>query len=86
MGNRVANIPDLPTSELLTDLEGIVGAVVRTGAGDARVPAAILIGCGQPILTLNDAVIGTDGQSRALLWAITRIRAGAAGFYFMRVG
>lgn len=74
------------TDDLLSDLGGIVGAVVRVSTGDVRVPAAILIGCGEPILTLNGAVIGTDGQAGALLWAITRVRDAAPGFFFLLAG
>ncbi len=84
MRRGVSDDEDVVTTELLTDLGGIVGAAVRVSAGDARVPAAILIGCGEPILTLNDGVIGSRGQGDAVLWAIARVRDGIAGFFFMR--
>lgn len=71
-------------AESLESVAARLGAVVRADVGDPSLWATILIGHGLPVLTLNVAIVGTDRQEPAVLWALSVIGNGVSGFHLCR--
>ena len=50
---------------------------------DHRIAASILVGP-QPIVLLNQHVIGTRHEGKALAWALSRVHDGVPGFFYLK--
>lgn len=77
-------VAGLGDRETLSEIGARLGAVARTGSGDQRVHAALLLGASVPVFTLNAAILGTDHQEPAVLWAAELIASGRPGFHIRR--
>lgn len=59
------------------------GVQVWTVCENRCITATILVGP-QPIVLLNQHVVGTPLEGEALAWALARVHDGVFGFYYLR--
>jgi hypothetical protein len=74
-----ANDTVQPVPEPLATYGVRLGAIVRVDGGHPRVGATLLLGYGEPVLTVNVGAIGTPHQAAIVAWAIGEIGRGVSG-------
>jgi hypothetical protein len=57
------------------------GVQVWAAHGHQAILATVLVADGPPIVLLNQAIVNTPSEMRALCWAFEQIARGAAGFF-----
>lgn len=69
--------PCRPSTWLFGDAGGVQ---VWTCYGHRAILATVLIADGPPLVMMNQAIVGTPTEMRALCWAFEQIAAGVRGF------